>query len=65
MRGEAAARLSRRPMTGTCARSQCQDNALKQQHTDAHALRGTFIFPETQLPLRVFLVMQQLKVRED
>jgi hypothetical protein len=64
MRGEAAARLSRRPMTSTCARSQCQDSAGEAatgavSAHDVHALRNAIT------AAGLFLVMQQLKVRED
>jgi hypothetical protein len=54
-------------MTSTGARANPGIAQLKQQrersgHTDVHALRGALIFPEMQLPPRVFSgVMQQLK----
>jgi hypothetical protein len=55
-------------MTSTGARADPGIAQLKQQrersgHTDVHALRGALIFPEMQLPPRVF--SGQLKVQED
>jgi hypothetical protein len=63
MRGEAAARLSRRAMTSTCARSQCHDSAVEAamgavRAHDVHALRNAIT------AAGLFLVMQQLKVED-
>jgi hypothetical protein len=57
MRGEAAARLSRRPMTSTCARSQCHDSAVEAttgavRAHDVHALRNAITAAGLQLKVR-------------